>query len=133
MGTPLCCLPKVIYNQPPAAVPPGHCAPNNLVGRAGTHVKKTYILLQKQIAKNLLMDCHVASKPLINAKHSGPVCWAVSTSWPAYSKKKPITNTQKTLKMSPNLQHERQTHCVKSRQHDSVEQKCGLWKTSSQV
>jgi hypothetical protein len=55
------------------------------VGRAGTHVKKTYILLQKQIAKNLLMDCHVASKPLINAKHSGPLCWAASTSWPAYN------------------------------------------------
>ena len=85
----LCRLPKIIYKQPPATVPPGHCTPHNLVGRAGTHVKNIYFAPKT--------DCKKPPDglPCKKTKHSGPLCWATSTRWPAHNsikQQKPACN-----------------------------------------
>ena len=100
----LCRLSTIINKQPPAAVPPGHCTPQSLVGSAGTHVRKTYFLQQKQIAKKHGMSCHVATKPVNHAKHSGPLFWATSTSWPA-------DNLAKQRKPACNEIHKKYSKC----------------------
>ena len=137
MVTLLCCPPKIIYKQPPAAVPPGHCTPHHLVGRAGTHVSKAYILLQN--AKKTSKGCHVATKlrnipnvtaPVLDCMHQP--AYQQNIAKPMFNRVSKNEKNQKNIfiehKTFPKFQYQRQTHYVISRQHGWEEQKCGLQK-----